>query len=157
MVKADKWYILKLSLEVPQKETFSNAQPSLSFIQGVNITFQPLSFYFISHNIKKCWQVWGGYKFSFEKPSNLREKISLHTIRGAKVRIPMKSKLVLSFTVFICSISILNVNLCRLYCETVVKKVTNIWSLASRSWKMWTFWHRGLPVSSHVPPSDMCL
>lgn len=54
MVKADKWYILKLSLEVPQKETFSNAQPSLSFIQGVNITFQPLSFYFISHNIKKC-------------------------------------------------------------------------------------------------------
>ena len=29
MVKAAKWYIFKLSLEVPQKETFSNAQPFL--------------------------------------------------------------------------------------------------------------------------------
>ena len=155
MVKTDKWYIFKL--QVPQKETFSNAQPSLSFIQGVTITSQRLSFYFISHNIKKCWQVWGGYKFSFEKPSHLREETSLHTIRGVKVRIPMKSKLVLSSAIFIRSISILDVNLCRLDCETVSTKVTNIWSLASRSWKTWTFWYRGLPMNSHIPHSDVYL
>ena len=136
--------------------------PSLYFffIQGVNITSQPLSFYFISHNIKKCWQVWGGYKFSFEKPSNLGEEILLHIIRGVKVRIPMKSKLVLSSTlyiIFICSINTLNVNLYRLYCETVDTKVTNIWSLASRSWKTWTFWQRRLPMNSHIPHSDMYL
>ena len=35
MVKAAKWYIFKLSLEVPQKENFLNAQPLLFFLYKV--------------------------------------------------------------------------------------------------------------------------